>query len=73
MCWTALTIGIVLLATGAVVLVRFFAVGGSGHVELAGQGRTESMVLGAAMASLGLLLSILGATGTICRSLGIAP
>lgn len=73
MCWTAMTIGIVLLVAGAVVLVRFFAVGGPRHVELAGQGLTESMVLGAIMSSLGLLLTILGGTGVICRSLGITP
>lgn len=72
MCWIVMTIGILLLVAGTVVLVRFFAVGGPRHVEFAGQARTESMVLGAIMASIGLLLTILGTTGAACRWLGIA-
>lgn len=72
MCWVALTIGAVMLLIGSVLLIRFFAVGGPGHVELAGLGRTESMVLGALMACVGLLLAILGMTGAICQNLGLA-
>ena len=72
MCWLALGIGGIMLVVGLVFLIRFFAVGGPGHVEAAGAARTESMVLGALMASLGLLLAILGATGAICTNLGIA-
>jgi hypothetical protein len=60
-----------MIVVGLVLLVRFFAVGGPGHVEAAGAARTESMVLGALMASLGLLLAILGATGAICTNLGV--
>ena len=71
MFWLALGIGAIMMVVGLVLLIRFFAVGGPGHVEAAGAARTESMVLGALMASLGLLLAILGITGTICSNLGI--
>lgn len=71
MCGIALGIGILLMVGGLGLLVAFFAIGGKGHVETAGLGRTESMVAGALMASVGLLLTLLGATGTICARLGV--
>lgn len=72
MCWIGVGLGAIMMVVGLTLLVRFFSVGGVGHVQAAGAARTESMVLGALLLSIGLLLSILGATGVICTGLGVS-
>ena len=72
MCWILLAIGLALLAVGTVLLVRFFFARGANDPERAGAGRTETMILGALMASVGLLVTLLGVTGALCERFGIA-
>ena len=72
MCWVLLAIGLALLAVGTSLLVRFFAARGPNDPERAGAGRTETMIVGALMASIGLLVTLLGVTGAFCERFGIA-
>ena len=72
MCWIGVGLGAVMMVVGLTLLLRFFYVGGVGHVQAAGAARTESMVLGALLLCIGLLLAILGATGVICTGLGVS-
>ncbi len=71
MCWTGLVLGGAMTFAGVALLVRFFGARGAQEVETAGQGRTESMILGALLASIGPLLFLLGVTGLLCNVLGI--
>lgn len=71
MCVLMLSFGIAMLAAGAVLIVRFFLAHGAARAELASVTRTETMVLGAVLVSVGFLLTVFGATGTICQRLGI--
>ena len=71
MCWIPLSLGALMVAGGAFLIVRFFAGHGSARPEVATVGRTESMIVGALLASVGLLMLVLGITGVICRGLGI--
>lgn len=70
MCWILLAIWLAMLVVGTVLLVRFFFARGIGP-ETASSARTESMILGALMASVGLLVTILGVTGALCERFGI--
>ncbi len=72
MCWVLLAIGLAMLVFGTVLLVRFFSARGANDPETAGPGRTETMILGALMASVGLLVTLLGVTGAFCERFGIA-
>lgn len=72
MCWTGLVIGGAMTFAGVALLVRFFTARGASSPERAGPGRTESMILGALLASIGPLLFLLGLTGLLCDALGIA-
>ena len=60
MCWIPLVLGALMLVFGVVLLVRFFTGHGSQRPEVASQWRTESMIVGALLSSIGLLLLILG-------------
>ncbi|MDZ7707810.1 MAG: hypothetical protein U5J97_07945 [Trueperaceae bacterium] len=71
MCWLLLAIGVAMLIIGSVLVVRFFSARGANAPETAGSGRTETMILGAMLASVGLLLGILGTTGALCARFGI--
>lgn len=71
MCWTGLLIGGAMTFAGVALLVRFFTARGATAVERAGTARTESMILGALLASVGPLLFLLGLTGLLCDALGI--
>jgi hypothetical protein len=72
MCWIVLVMGAVMVISGAFLLFRFFLGHGRERPEIAGQARTESMILGGLLSSVGLLLVLLGVTGTICNALGIS-
>jgi hypothetical protein len=71
MCWIPLTLGVLMIAGGAFLIVRFFAGHGGARPEVATVGRTESMIVGALLASVGFLMLVLGITGVICQGLGI--
>ena len=71
MCLMALILGTVSMLAGAVLVIRFFVAQGVLRPEVADVNRTESMVIGALLVSIGILLTVLGATGTICQYLGI--
>lgn len=71
MCLVAFILGMVSTLAGAVLVIRFFVAHGPRRSEVADVNRTESMVVGALLVSIGFLLTVLGATGTICHHLGI--
>lgn len=71
MCWIPLTLGALMVVGGAFLIVRFFAGHGTASPEVANLGRTESMIVGALLTSVGLLMLVLGATGVICARLGV--
>ena len=71
MCWTGLVLGGAMTFAGVALLVRFFGGHGAQAPETASPGRTESMILGALLASIGPLLFLLGITGLLCDALGI--
>jgi hypothetical protein len=71
MCWIPLTLGVVMIGGGAFLIIRFFVGRGSARPEVATMGRTESMIVGALLASVGFLMLVLGITGVICQGLGI--
>ena len=72
MCWIPLVLGASMMVGGAVLLVRFYAGRAENRPDVAGLARTESMVLGALLVSIGFLVTVLGITGVICIGLGIA-
>lgn len=71
MCWLPLVVGAAMSVAGIVLLTRYFLGTGENRPEVAGIGRTESMLIGALLVSVGPLLLVLGITGTICNRLGI--
>ena len=71
MCWIPLTLGVLMVAGGAALIVRFYRGHAAARPEVASVGRTESLLVGALMASIGLLVLILGVTGVICQGLGL--
>lgn len=71
MCLLPLSVGAAMLVVGVVLLIRWARGTGPDRPEVAGLGRTESMLVGALLCSVGLLLTALGATGTICGRLGV--
>lgn len=71
MCWLPLVVGAAMLVAGVVLLTRYFLGTGENRPGVAGLGRTESMLIGALLVSVGPLLLILGVTGAICNRLGI--
>lgn len=71
MCWLPLVVGAAMMIAGAMLLLRYFLARAENRPEVAGTGRTESMLVGALLVSVGPLLLILGLTGTICNRLGI--
>jgi hypothetical protein len=66
MCWIPLTLGALMVALGAGLIVRFFFSKAQGSIEVASTARTESMVVGVALVSIGFLVLVLGVTGVIC-------
>jgi len=71
MCWILLAIGVAMLMIGSILIVRFFSARGANDPETASSSRTETMILGAMLVSIGLLLGILGVTGALCERFGI--
>jgi hypothetical protein len=55
-----------MVALGGGLILRFFLARGPGGYELASTSKTESMVLGVALVSIGFLVLVLGVTGVIC-------
>ncbi len=72
MCWIPMVLGAAMLVAGAVMIVRFYRGHGSDAPEVASATRVETLLLGVVLTSLGTLVFILGLTGAICTSLGIA-
>jgi hypothetical protein len=72
MCWIPITLGALMVVVGVVLLVRFFAGHGVVRPEVATPARTESVLVGAALTSVGTLMLALGITGAICQWLGIS-
>jgi hypothetical protein len=66
MCWLPLVLGIGMVSIGVALIVRFFVARGAARVEVASVVRTEWMVLGAILVSIGFLLISLGASGVFC-------
>lgn len=71
MCVLMLSFGIAMLVAGTVLVARFFTAHGASRAEVASVARTEGMVVGVLLVSIGFLLAAFGATGTICQRLGI--
>ena len=72
MCWVPMVLGAVMLVGGAVMIVRFYRGHGAEAPEVASPSRVETLILGVVLTSIGTLAFILGLTGAICTSLGIA-
>lgn len=72
MCWIPLVLGVLMTGGGAFLIVRFFAGRGRERPEVAGPRRTESMIVGVILTSVGFLVLLLGAFGvtTGCFGLG---
>jgi len=64
-------LGALMVVGGAFLIVRYFAGHGDARPEVATLGRTESMIVGALLTSVGLLMLVLGVTGVICERLAI--
>jgi hypothetical protein len=71
MCWIPLSLGAVMVLAGILLIVRFFLGQGSTSPEVATVGRTESLIVGALLSSIGTLVLVLGVTGVICQRLGV--
>jgi hypothetical protein len=67
-----MVLGAVMLVGGAVMIVRFYRGQGAEAPEVASPSRVETLILGVVLTSIGTLAFILGLTGAICTSLGIA-
>ncbi|MFN2321697.1 MAG: hypothetical protein ABR510_01885 [Trueperaceae bacterium] len=72
MCWIPLALGAAMLVGGSVMIVGFYRGHGAQAPEVASPTRVEMLLLGVLMTSIGTLVFILGLTGAICTSLGIA-
>jgi hypothetical protein len=72
MCWIPLSLGALMLAGGIGLIVRFYVGHDGARPEVASVGRTESLLVGALLASIGTLVLILGVTGAVCQRLGLA-
>lgn len=72
MCALVIALGAVMMLTGTVLILRFFVGHGANRPEVAGIGRTESMILGVILVALGPLLFFLGVIEAVCRATGIA-
>jgi hypothetical protein len=72
MCWIPLGLGALMLVVGVTLLVRFFSGHGRDRPEIASQARTESMILGGLLSSIGLLLLILGIVAETCFLIGVS-
>jgi hypothetical protein len=72
MCWIPLTLGALMVAGGIGLIARFYLGHGQARPEVASVGRTESLLVGALLASIGTLVLILGVTGAVCQRLGLA-
>ena len=72
MCWIPLTLGALMVAVGIALIARFYLGHDEARPEVASVGRTESLLVGALLASIGTLVLILGVTGAVCQRLGLA-
>lgn len=72
MCWIPLSLGALMMAGGIGLIARFYLGRGEVRPEVASVGRTESLLVGALLASIGTLVLVLGVTGAICQRLGLA-
>jgi hypothetical protein len=71
MCWIPLSLGTFMIAAGIGLIARFYLGHGEARPEVASVGRTESLILGVLLASIGTLVLVLGVTGAVCTRLGI--
>ena len=71
MCWIPLVLGVFMTGGGAFLIVRFFAGHGRERPEVATVGRTESMIVGVILASVGLLVLLIGVFGVISDCFGL--
>jgi uncharacterized membrane protein len=71
MCWIPLVVGALMVTIGAALVARFYLGHDEARPEVASVGRTESLLVGALLASIGTLVLILGVTGAVCARLGI--
>jgi hypothetical protein len=72
MCWILIVLGAAMLVFGVFLLVRFAVGRGAASPMVATLNRTQSMVIGALLTSIGFLLLVLGATDAVCIRLGLA-
>jgi hypothetical protein len=70
MCWIPLSLGALMVAVGIGLVARFYGGRDETRPEVASVGRTESLLVGALLVSIGTLVLILGATGAVCQRLG---
>jgi hypothetical protein len=61
-----------MVLAGIVLLTRYYAGRGTDRPEVASVTRTEDMIVGALLVSLGILLVALGGTGAVCVRFGLA-
>jgi hypothetical protein len=71
MCWIILGLGSSMVLAGIVLLTRYYVGRGTDHPEVASVTRTEDMIVGALLVSLGILLVALGGSGAVCVRLAL--
>ncbi len=71
MCWIPLVLGVLMTAGGAYLIVRFFTGHGRQRPEIATTRRTESMIVGVILTSVGFLVLLLGVFGVLTGCFGL--
>ena len=71
MCWIPLVLGVFMTGGGAFLIIRFFTGSGRERPEVASVGRTESMIVGVILSSVGLLVLLLGVFGVATNCFGL--
>jgi hypothetical protein len=71
MCWIPLLLGALMTAGGAFLILRFFAGRGRERPDIATTRRTESMIVGVILTSLGFLVLLLGVFGVMTGCFGL--
>ena len=72
MCWILIVLGGAMIVAGGFLLVRFAVGRGDASPLVATLNRTQSVVIGALLTSVGFLLFVLGVTEAVCTRLGLA-
>lgn len=71
MCWIPLLLGVFMTGGGAFLIVRFFSGHGRERPEVATPRRTESMIVGVILTSVGFLVLLLGIFGVMSDCFGL--